>query len=147
MLRNSADAEEVVQEAFCRLLISRHRVEDSDEFAAVFFATVRNLCVDVIRRRQRRPTMSIVDLATESKESAEAEGSGELALLQRAIRDAIDKLPEQWSAALRLRIDGSLSYDKIAHVLNCSKAQVRTWIFRARRELERELTKQELLER
>lgn len=131
-----------MQEAFCRLLMSRHRAEVSDNFAAVFFTTVRNLCIDVIRRRQKRPTMSIVEIASEPTCPSE---SNELAQLHGAIRDAIDSLPEQWADALRLRVDGKLPYDEIASVLKCTKPQVRTWIFRGRRQLERELAKQELL--
>ena len=59
LLRNWTDAEEVVQEAFCRMLKSRHVTAEANEFAAVFFRVVRNLCIDEIRRRQRHPTMSL----------------------------------------------------------------------------------------
>jgi RNA polymerase sigma factor (sigma-70 family) len=124
------------------MLMSRHCAADADTFAAVFFATVRNLCVDVIRHRQRRPTMSLIDVAVEPTSAGETD---ELAQLQRAIRDAIDDLPKPWADALRLRVDGNLAYDEIATVLKCTKPQVRTWIFRGRRQLERELAKLERL--
>jgi RNA polymerase sigma-70 factor (ECF subfamily) len=141
VLRSLADAEEVVQEAFCRLLMSRHRADPYDDVSAIFFTTIRNLCVDVIRRRRRRPTMSIADVATEPC----AGDTGELAELQRVVRDAIDELPQNWADALRLRVDGDLRYDEISMILRCSKSQVRTWIYRARRQLEQELVKQELV--
>ena len=38
-----------------------------------------------------------------------------------------------------------LTYEQIATVLDCTKAQVRTWIFRARRQLSDELAKRGLL--
>jgi len=42
-----------------------------------------------------------------------------------------------------LKVHGMLSYDEIAQTLDCTKAQVRTWIFRARQQLKKELEKQE----
>ena len=69
----------------------------------------------------------------------------EVVRIERTIREAIDQLPTSWADALRLRIDGELSYDDISKVLKCTKAQVRTWIYRARRQLERDLAHEDFL--
>ena len=45
-----ATPEEVVQEAFCRLLrADKHPEQLNGSFAPLFFATVRNLCIDLRR--------------------------------------------------------------------------------------------------
>ena len=47
----------------------------------------------------------------------------------------------------KLKLKGGLSYDQIAAVLGCTRAQVRTWIYRARRSLEDRFRKEGLIDR
>ena len=147
MLRSSADAEEVVQEAFCRLMLSRHKVEVTDDFAAVFFTTVRNLCMDLIRKRKRRPEVPIVKVSEISANQSAPGSSDDVSVLKQAIQEAINDLPDNWADALKLRINANLSYEEISAVLKCTRSQVRTWIYRARRQLEQALVTQGLLGR
>jgi len=52
------------------------------------------------------------------------------------VRAAIAKLPDHFRAALVLCEYENLSYADIAKTLNASVPQVKTWIHRARRQLE-----------
>ena len=54
----------------------------------------------------------------------------------RRVRDAIAKLPEHYRAALVLCEYERMPYAEIAVALSASVPQVKTWIFRARRQLE-----------
>ncbi len=135
ILRNMADAEEAVQEAFCRLMRYQHAPISLSENGAVYFKIVRNLCMDELRHRKRFAPMVAEPV---DARSAIQPCDGGLDALQTRISTAMASLPECWSAALRLRVDAGLSYDEIASVLDCSPAQVRTWIYRGRRKLERE---------
>ncbi len=141
MLGGRSDAEDVVHEAFCRLMSprQRHRLGESQgQLTAVFFLTVRNLALDTIRRRKtrRQETLlsEVVSEPTESKTSEVAE-----------LRDLVDQLPLDWSAALKLRVDGKLTYAQIAEISGCTLAQVRTRIYRARKSLAQELTRRGIL--
>jgi RNA polymerase sigma factor (sigma-70 family) len=54
----------------------------------------------------------------------------------RQVRSAIAKLPDHFRAALVLCEYEDLSYADIAKTLNASVPQVKTWIHRARRQME-----------
>jgi RNA polymerase sigma-70 factor (ECF subfamily) len=59
--------------------------------------------------------------------------------LQRAVDDAISKLPETQRMAVVLRRYEQLSYEEIADVLNLSVSAVKSLLFRARTALRESL--------
>lgn len=144
IVRSTNDAEEIVQDAFCRLLkcLSNRPIESETRFRATFFTTIRNLCIDLLRRRKRRPTTSLENVA-EPTCHQHTESAYEDA--KRKVGEAMDVLPDNWAAALRLKVHATLSYCEIAEALDCTQAQVRTWIFRARKRLKEELSKRGMI--
>ena len=135
ILRNQSDAEEAVQEAFCRLHGSDLQSGDSS-YRGRFFVTLRNHCIDLIRRRKVRKEVHLVQ---ELASHRDLPGSASLDVIA-AVEEAMARLPDQWRNVLRLRIYGELSYQEIADVTGSSFSQVRTWIYRGRRQLENDLT-------
>lgn len=147
ILRNDSDSEEAVQEAFCRLLKPMGRGEvDSTRggFCAVFFGTLRNLCIDMLRKRRRRTHLPLDAVP----EPCTRPGVGEQCAvgLEEKVRAAVEALPSHYGDALKLRLNGGLSYDQIAGILGCTHGQVRTWIYRGRRSLAARLKKEGLIE-
>lgn len=153
MLRNEADSEEAVQEAFCRLWkpVCSGTIDSSrGGFCAIFFATVRNHCIDMLRKR-RPATCSDIDRL--EKAPVRVGGNGETepsraddaAALESTVRKALAELPDRHAEALKLRLNGDLTYDQIAGILGCTKPQVRTWIYRARRKLEEKFRREGLI--
>ncbi len=153
IVRVWADAEEVVQEAFCRLLQSSQPAKNQSrntacrdqQSKAILFTTVRNLSIDRIRQNGRRrfETIDCEQVEQPTKPTTESR----LQDLETGIENILKELPVQWSDAIQLKLNGELSYDEIASVLGATHAQVRTWIYRARKQLERDLAEQGLLER
>lgn len=145
LLQNESDSEEAVQEAFCRLLkpLSRGAVDPAQGgFCALFFRTLRNLCIDMLRKRRIRSHVSLHEIP---EPLACAHGNGcEIASVQEAVLSLLEKLPSNHADAFKLRLNGGLSYVQIAEVLGCTRAQVRTWIFRARRRLEERVRRETL---
>jgi RNA polymerase sigma-70 factor (ECF subfamily) len=150
MLGCHADAEEVVQEAFCRLAKSQMPTEEPiieardepfDQLRGVFFTTVRNLCIDILRRRKRIHSLSIESQLTKWEFEARAETDYSMQQLSSEIIRLIEQMPSDWAEALRLKITSEMTYEQMARVLGCTHAQVRTWIYRGRRHLVLELTK------
>ena len=146
-LRNESDSEEAVQEAFCRLLRPLHRGEvDAARggFGAVFFSTLRNLCIDMLRKRRRRTHLSLEAVPElRARPGGHARDGEEM---EKKVRAALEALPAHHGDALKLRLNGGLSYDQIAGILGCTHAQVRTWIYRARRSLEEQFKREGLME-
>lgn len=143
MLRNQADAEEISQEALCRLWAAYPGWKNGNgqslekQFPSLFFTTIRNQCIDLIRKRskQKHIGLDFTDEPVARNDSRTAQQ------LETQIADWLEQLPAQWADALKLKVNGQLSYAEIAEVMNATHAQVRTWIYRARRQLETELNK------
>lgn len=155
IVRQWADAEEIVQEAFCRLLQSNptHTNESADlkrmatsdlSHKPRFFAIVRNLAIDQLRRNGRR-RFEPIDSHTIAGTPARSDDT-RLAQLEFEIQNSLKQMPSQWSDSLQLKINGKLSYAEISDVLDATHAQVRTWIFRARKQLASDLVQKGLLE-
>lgn len=139
ILRNRADAEEAVQETFYRL--HRAASEPSDPlYEGKFFKTLRNHCIDLIRQHKVRKEVAIDKEVTGSNPQG-AMNLAEANELTTAVERAIQELPEDWRHVLLLKVHGQLSYDEISSATGFSIGQVRTWIYRSRRQLESSLAK------
>ena len=136
LVRSWSDAEEIVQEAFCRLIQRGDLATEINK--AVLFKTVRNLSIDLLRRKGRLKFESISEWNTpvEKKHNDDVR----LQMLQQAVDQILGKLPDHWSAALNLKVNGGLGYEEISAVLGATKDQVRIWIYRARKRLHHELS-------
>jgi RNA polymerase sigma-70 factor (ECF subfamily) len=141
MLRQGAEAQDVVQEALVRLWQHRDAVEDR---TAQFWLrrTVHNLCIDRIRRRRASPEME-----TELKETISPDtGAGpdrlaESAELGRQIDKALGKLPERDRAVLLLREVQGLPYNEIAEILDVPLGTLKARLHRARELLRAKLVR------
>ncbi|MEM9941010.1 MAG: RNA polymerase sigma factor [Planctomycetota bacterium] len=139
IVKSWSDAEEIVQESFLRLV----RQDDVAKInKSMLFAVIRNLSIDYWRqsRSQNFESLQSGEIAATGQDSG-----NQLEALESGIEAAMKKLPENWTEALQLKINGGLSYSEIADVLQATKNQVRTWIFRGRKQLEKELRDKGLL--
>ena len=153
ILRSWNDAEEVVQESFCRLVASR-RSEKPIQLQqcstgesgnkAVLFATVRNLSIDWLRKQSRRK-FDRFDAGQIASNPSNTH-AGRLEQLETGVQAVLKEMPSQWADALQLKMNGDLSYGEISQVLEATHGQVRTWIYRARQQLAKELKRLGLLD-
>lgn len=132
-------AEDVTQEAF----IKAFRAIESfrgERFRSWLFSIVANLARDELRRRKRRPQVSIdrthddPDMATIEPEDPNP--SPEAALLSGELRDTLERalmqLPEEWRLVVVLSDVHGLSYDEIADTLALRLGTVKSRLSRAR---------------
>ena len=130
---NRASPEDVVQQAVLNLYQHRNRY-DWKEPGALLRRTVVNEALRILRQ----PKMSMV--ADDHPGSVETPVTGmiENETVQQ-VRRAIERLPEHFRSALVLCEYENMSYLEIAQTLGASVPQVKTWIFRGRRQLEQML--------
>ena len=126
-----AAPEDVVQQAMMNLYQHRARY-DWKEPGGLLRRTVVNEALRILR--QPKMTM-MADDHPAGEDQTPVRGMIENETVQQ-VRRAIDKLPEHFRAALVLCEYENMSYLQIAETLNASVPQVKTWIFRGRRQLE-----------
>lgn len=118
-------AEDVAQEAFTR---AWRRLPDGLDVSgqrAWLRRTSRNLAVDELRRRRRRPTAPIEHL-TEVRATAEHAGAPD------AAREALARLSAHERFVLLLRFEAGFAHAEIALLLDCSEEAARKRVGRAR---------------
>jgi RNA polymerase sigma-70 factor (ECF subfamily) len=141
-LHNSADAEDLVIEAFVRLHQARGRLRPDTNLSAWLFTALANLCHNRHRWRTRHPEVSL-DAPLPPGESqmppAGPEHPIERDEAQAALKAAIDRLPHDHRTVVLLHHYEQLSYREIAAIVNCSERGVETRLYRARQQLKAEL--------
>ncbi len=153
-LHDPDDAADATQKAF----ISAFQALPSfrgGSFKAWLLRIVTNACYDDLRRRKRRPTTSLDDMAVDPDHSPmlidEDESPEDHAIrraLGRAIQSGLDELPDHQRVVLVLSDIQGLSYEEIAEVTGTSLGTVKSRLSRGRSRLRDYLQQnQELLPR
>lgn len=146
-VKNSADAEDVVQEAFLKLVHALHTFKGGSRFSTWFYSLVRFTAIDWMRKNDR-PAFSRID-AVNAGELHTTLHSGEslAAGLDRKIRSeylhkALELLPEDDALILSLFYLMDQSLDETAAIMNVSgKSTIKVRLFRARAALKQQLDK------
>jgi RNA polymerase sigma-70 factor, ECF subfamily len=134
VLRNTADAEDAVQEAFVRVLRHRESLTEVRDQRVWLIRIVWNIVLDRKRRAKTRPETDDV------QELARVLPAGGLSADERAmaaqhhshVLSCVDQLPAKEREVLVLSAFEELSSVEIASVLNITESSVRSRLFRAR---------------
>lgn len=137
VMRNSAEAEDAVQEAFLRVLKHREKLGDIRDLRVWLVRITWNVVLDRKRRGKTRPENDDIADFERVLPSADRRADEELISSQEHSRilALIDRLPAKERQALLLSAVEELSTAQIASVLGTTESSVRSRIFRARREL------------
>lgn len=134
-LPNKEDADDALQEAFFRLWRHADQIGSREEAEALTVVTVKNLCIDTLRKKNNIPTVeldenrdeSVCDQADESIEREER-----FRMLERIIELRLTPLQQQ---ILRMKEYEGKKYDEIAEILGMQEPAVRMQLSRARKEI------------
>ena len=144
--RNEQDAEDAVQDAFVSAFRSLPGFTGQSKLSTWLHRIVVNACLMKLRSARRRPAVSIETLLPSFDDtghqssrvpdwkipSDDPAASDEL---RRAVRDAIDDLPEPYRLVLLLRDMEELDTEATAEALELSIPAVKTRLHRARQAL------------
>jgi RNA polymerase sigma-70 factor (sigma-E family) len=126
-------AEDLVQEAFARLVGRLRHLRDLGAFSAYLRRTIVNLSTSHFRRRRvERSYLERSAMAQESQTNPNEE-------LDATMHEALLRLPERQRAAIVLRFYEDLSDVRTAEVLRCSPGTVRSLVSRGMTTLRSEL--------
>jgi len=137
IVRERADAEEVVQETFFRAWRNLGRFQFDSALFTWLYRIAVNAAVDLAKKRKRRQQLSLDAGETPLHEGLPGDEPAPSAALERDeavawVRAAVDALPEPFQSILVLREYGDLSYEQLSEVLGVPKGTVESRLFRAR---------------
>jgi RNA polymerase sigma-70 factor (ECF subfamily) len=134
VLRNQADAEDAVQEAFVRVLRHRDTLGEVRDHRVWLIRIVWNIVLDRKRRAKTRPeTDDVADLARVlPMKGLSAEERAAAAQHHAHVLACVDQLPAKERQVMMLSAFEELSSVEIAEVLEISESSVRSRLFRAR---------------
>ena len=134
VMRNAADAEDAVQEAFLRVLRHRDTLHELRDQRVWLIRIVWNIVLDRKRRAKTRPeTDDVADLARVlPAEGLSAEQIAAAAQHHAQVLACVDRLPIKERQVLMLSAFEELSSVEIASVLGITESSVRSRLFRAR---------------
>jgi RNA polymerase sigma-70 factor (ECF subfamily) len=141
MIRDQAEVEDVVQEAFIKAYRALPNFRNESAFYTWLYRiginTAKNYLVAMGRRPRAVPEIEIEDAENfEDGDELRTMDTPETELMNKQIAQTVNttvaSLPEELRTAITLREIEGLSYEEIATMMNCPIGTVRSRIFRAR---------------
>jgi RNA polymerase sigma-70 factor (ECF subfamily) len=136
-VRDRAQAEDVLQETFLRLIKGAEAYERQARFTTWLYTIARNLCIDAARRGKHRQMASLDAPAGEGGDGPsllERVGDGSAPAdrqvigreLSARMQQAIAALPDEQREIFLLRELADLQFNQIAHVVGCPENTVKS---------------------
>jgi len=140
VLRNSADAEDVAQEALLRAYRSFDRLRDRNRFCAWLVRISFRLALDRLRSAKRREQRDVLwSQPAHQPPAATAEDLAASSEFQAHLDRALEELPEKLRLVLLLAAMEGHTIDEIAALLGIPAGTVKSRIFVARKQLAEKL--------
>lgn len=140
MLGHRQDAEDVSQETMVRMLRSLHRCDSNLEFEPWLLAIAGNRCRTALANRAKKPA------PTQILEPVIAPEHPETGQLSEEVTLALQSVRPEYREVFILFHDQQLCYSEIAEIVGRPVGTVKTWIYRARREILEQLARRGVLE-
>jgi RNA polymerase sigma-70 factor, ECF subfamily len=129
---NAADAEDVLQTVFLRMLRRGREADALDNEESYLRRAAINAALDVVRARQADRTVELVELSADPPQGSALE-------LRQVLARAMAKLEPRRAEIFVLRFLEGLDNPEIAHLLGISQVLVAVLVHRTRRQLRKEL--------
>lgn len=131
IMRNTEDAEDVVQDTLTKLWNNRNRVTGQTQ--SYYVAAARHTAIDAIRRRHI--TADLDSEALQISEIAHADTLMQGEDVTRIFRQALNSMPANTSKVMSLRVFSECSLEEIEQITGLSSGNIRTLLSRARKRL------------
>ncbi len=131
------DAEDVIQEAFLRVEITKNRSAHEKKFEYAYYVrAVYTAVVRLIDQRQRTVRIAAVDVeeVVGLEAGLDASGGAQLNELIADYNDCLDRLKPDYKDAFYLRTLGH-KFREIGTALRCPAATADTWNYRGRQQI------------
>jgi len=132
ILKNAEDAEDIIQEAYCKLWDSRKKLAEVKIPEAYCVTLVKHLCMDLLRSPKAALNDYNIDDYDITDDSTSAEEEIENRDVIKKVKYIIERLPEKQKRILNLRGFVGCSLEDIEAITGESAVNIRVLLSRAR---------------
>lgn len=139
---DTADAEDLVQEAYIRAYRFFHRYDDKLPFSSWMYRIIANAHIDLIRRRGKIKTSSLDHSGSDGQQAFEVADHSYVpgdelvnGSFSEIVQNGLNQMNPEFRLAVVLADIEGLSYEEVAEIMETSVGTVRSRIHRGRVQL------------
>ena len=145
MTSNHEDTNDLMQEAFAKAFRSINGFQGKSSFYTWMHSIAANMTINFLKKRNRRPTMSLDDLdngiandpeLAQAISSTDPRRQSDLSELQKKLNEAMQKLSVEHRTVVTMFDVQGMPHAEIAKILKISEGTVRSRLFYAHRQLQ-----------
>ena len=140
IVKNSAEAEDVMQESFLNAFTKLHTFKGEVTFGSWLKRIVINNSIYHFRKQQKKNEVAIDDILYKVEDNdVNASDHGDTELKAQKVMETMKRLKDNYRISLTLHLIEGYDYEEISKIMNMSYANCRTTISRAKESLRRKL--------
>lgn len=139
ILKDTQEAEDIMQEAFLSAFTKMHTLENRAMFSAWLKRITINLSIGALKKGNRLQKVSIDTIPYSLSETEETDKTEDTQMKAEEIIKTLQELKSSYRIVLSLHFIEGYDYDEISEIMSLTQGNVRTLISRGKESLRKKL--------